>query len=242
MLAARVKRGLPVANMGSSDMTKQESFKRRIRERMAKTGERYAAARRVLLEQAASQNRRRVWHAEPEMSNEAIINGTGRGWDDWCDLIDARPAGIEGHTAIATYVRDDLSTDPWWSQGVTVGYERITGLRLPYERPDGTFTASKSKTVVIDPAELRSMLLDDDRRDDLFPGFSTVRTSAPDSKTIVIEIGAGVTEFRVSDASDSADGARRAKVSVQHSKLPAHQLVEEWKFYWADWLKAIDGA
>jgi hypothetical protein len=33
-------------------MTRQESFKRRIRARMEKTGEKYGAARRSLIEQA----------------------------------------------------------------------------------------------------------------------------------------------------------------------------------------------
>lgn len=223
-------------------MTKQESFKRRIRQRMAKTGERYAAARRVLLEQAASQNRRRAWIAEPEMSDEAIKNGTGRGWDDWCDLIDQRPEGIDGHTAIATYVRDVLGTGPWWTQGVTVGYERITGLRLPYERPDGTFTAGKSKTVVFDPDELRSLLLDDTRRSDLFPGHSTTIKSKPTAKAIRIEVGQGIAQFGISPASNGKDGQRRAKITIQHEKLPTYELVEEWKFYWTDWLDAIDGA
>lgn len=223
-------------------MTKQESFKRRIRERMAKTGERYAAARRVLLEQAASQNRSRVWQAEPEMSDDAVRNGTGRGWDEWCDLLDQRPDGIEGHTAIATYVRDVLKTDAWWSQGVTGGYERITGLRLPYERPDGTFTASKSKTVVFDPDALRSMLLDEDLRGALFPGLATTLRSRPDAKAIRIDVGPGVAQFGIGQADDSKDGLRRSKVVVQHEKLPTYELVEEWKFYWGDWLKAIDGA
>ena len=54
-----------------------------------------------------------------------IRQNTGRGWDDWCDVIDAWPGRVDGHTAIATYVREDLGIGPWWGQGVTVGYERL---------------------------------------------------------------------------------------------------------------------
>lgn len=222
-------------------MTKQESFKRRIRERMGKTGERYAAARRVLLQQAASEKRSRVWQSEPEMSDDAIRNGTGRGWEEWCDLLDQRPEGLDGHTAIATYVRDDLGTGPWWSQGVAVGYERITGLRLPYERPDGTFTASKSKTVVIDAHDLRAMLFDDELRAGLFPGLATTLRSRSEANAIRIDVGPGVAQFGVTPATDAGDGRTRSKVTVQHDKLPTYELVEEWKFYWGDWLAAIDG-
>jgi hypothetical protein len=69
-------------------MTTQESFKRRIRTRMAKAGERHGAARRVLIEQAPTQGGR-TWAAEPEMRYETVRSATGRGWDEWCDVIDA---------------------------------------------------------------------------------------------------------------------------------------------------------
>ncbi len=209
---------------------------------MERTGERYAAARRVLLEQAANQNRSRVWQSEPEMSDDAVRNGTGRGWDEWCDLLDQRPQGIDGHTAIAAYVRDALGVDAWWAQGVTGGYERITGLRLPYERPDGTFTASKTKTITIDASKLRHMLLDKDGRAALFPGRSTRLRSRPDAKAVRLEIGPGVAQFGIGPANETKDGRPRSKVTVQHAKLPTYELVEEWKFYWGDWLGAIDSA
>ncbi len=59
-------------------MTTHASFKRRIRARMEKTGERYGAARRTLLEPASAQ-RSRVWVSEPEHSDKAILAATGRG-------------------------------------------------------------------------------------------------------------------------------------------------------------------
>ena len=114
-------------------MTQQESFKRRIRARMEKTGERYLAARRILIDQA-SKNRRRTWKAEPETSDDSVSSATGRGWDDWCDLIDEWPGHADGHTAIAAYLIAEHGVDPWWAQSVTVGYERITGLRLQIGR------------------------------------------------------------------------------------------------------------
>ncbi|MGH9890772.1 MAG: hypothetical protein ACREA0_02055, partial [bacterium] len=142
------------------EMTKQESFKERIRSRMEKTGERYNAARRMLIEQAdGRKSSGRKWIAEPEMSEETIRANTGRGWDEWTDLLDSWSATTKGHTAIATHVRESYGVDGWWAQSVTVGYERIKGLRLRYQGPDGTFTANKSKTVKVDPKALRRMLL-----------------------------------------------------------------------------------
>ena len=63
---------------------RRASFKRRVRARMAKTGERYGAARRVLIEQATD-GRRRTWAADPEFAvgpGEFGLNGLDFGADD----------------------------------------------------------------------------------------------------------------------------------------------------------------
>lgn len=214
-------------------MTKQESFKRRIRARMAKTGEKYGAARRVLLDHTSQQGR--TWVDEPEMTDDAVRVATGRGWDEWCDLIDAWPGHTDGHGAIAEYVREEHAVDGWWSQSVTVGYERITGLRLRYQQPDGTFNAGKSRTVTTDAVVLREMLLNDDDRSDLFPGFDTELRSRPNSKMIRIAIGPGTAQI----ALDPQVGGK-TKISIAHEKLPSPEEVERWKLYWGKWLEAID--
>jgi len=215
-------------------MTKQEAFKHRIRARMEKTGERYGAARRVLIEQS-NRGGRRAWVAEPDMSDDSLRAATGRGWDEWCDIIDAWPGNRDGHTAIATYVRDELGVDGWWAQTVTVGYERITGLRLPYQQPDGTFSAGKSRTVAAAAADLKAMLIDATDRADLFPGFETELRSRPASKVVRIAIGPGTAQIALDALPDG-----RTKVSVVHDKLPSFDEVEQWKIYWSEWLEAID--
>ena len=42
------------------------------------------------------------------------------------------------HTEIAAMVNKTWKVDGWWSQTVTVGYERIKGLRARGQRRDGT--------------------------------------------------------------------------------------------------------
>ena len=216
-------------------MTRQESFKRRIRARMEKTGERYVAARRALLEKA-EHDRRRAWVAEPETSDESVRAATGNGWDDWCDIIDAWPGNADGHTAIAAYLTDDHGVDGWWAQSVTVGYERITGRRLPYQRPDGTFTAGKSRTLRVDAGVLRSLLLDDRDRAELFPGVPTDLRSRPDSKVVRLAVLPGTVLIALDPTVDG-----RTKVSIAHEKLPSSASADEWRFYWGEWLEAIDG-
>lgn len=214
-------------------MTTQESFKRRVRTRMATTGERYAAARRVLLA-ASARGGGRVRVSPPEMSDEAIRRGTGRDWDEWCDLVDAWPGHVDGHAAVAAWVHAEHGIDHWWAQGVTVGWERITGRRLPGQMTDGTFTANKSAVVPVPADDLRAALLDEAGRRDLLPGQDVVLRSRPTSKTIRLQVGPGVASFTLEPRPDG-----RTKVAVAHERLPDHHLVEEWKFFWADWLTAL---
>ncbi len=214
-------------------MTQQESFKRRIRERMGKTGERFAAARRALVQPPAKAGR--VWISQPEVNDESIRKGTGRGWDEWCDLIDAWPGNRDGHTAIAKFVHEELGLGGWWGQGVAVGYERITGLRLPHQMADGTFTASKSRTVDIDASAFRELLLSVEARADLFPLVITELRSKPTAKVLKVAVGPGIAAFYVDAAKDG-----RTKLTIAHEKLPTFDSVEEWKFYWTEWLDAIE--
>ncbi|MDP8930263.1 MAG: DUF4287 domain-containing protein [Actinomycetota bacterium] len=217
-------------------MTRNECFKRRIRERMAKTGEKYGAARRILIEQATAR-RDRAWVSDPEQSDEVIGDNTGRGWDQWRELIDAWPGYDQGHTAVASWLQDEHDLDGWWAQAVTVGWERITRRRLPHQMADGTFTANRSATITTDPAALREMLLDDDDRADLFPGMHPELRSRPTSKNVRVALTDGVAEIAIVAKDD-----RRATVTVAHAKLSSPEEVTHWKAYWGDWLEALDEA
>lgn len=215
-------------------MTAHESFKRRVRARMAKTGERYAAARAVLLAQAASRTSARTWVSDPEHSEEIILRNTARTWDEWCDVIEAWPGHTAGHTAIAKYLMANHGVNGWWAQGITVGWERITGRRLPYQMADGTFTAGRSRTVPHPPDALRELLLDDASRADLFGGLATQLRSKPSAKAIRIQIGPGIALFTLTAASD-----HRTKLAVTHEKLPTADAADEWRFFWEEWLDAL---
>ncbi len=222
-------------------MTTQESFKKRVRARMAKTGEKYNAARRALIEQASQHPGieptvgGRVWAAQPEHSDEAVREATGRGWDAWVDLIEAGPVTDEGHTAVAAWLQDVHDVEGWWAQSVTGGWERITGRRLPHQMPDGTFTANRSQTIAgLDREAVRALLLDEDGRAVLFPGHDVELRSRPTSKSLRFGMGGGVALIDVAARDDD-----RTVVTVSHEKLPSFDDVALWKDFWGDWLDAL---
>jgi hypothetical protein len=214
-------------------MTRNESFKRRIRARMAKTGEKYNAARRALIEQARDHDAL-DWASEPEHPDEVVRSNTGRGWEEWRALIDTWPGHEDGHAAVAAWLQEEHGVPGWWAQSVTVGWERITGRRLPNQVADGTFTANKSATITLDHDALREMLLDEAGRADLFPGLDPHLRSRPTSKNVRIGLEQGVAEF---DLAPKEDG--RVTVTVSHAKLTSPEDVAQWKQFWGDWLEAL---
>lgn len=222
-------------------MTKHESFKRRIRSRMAKTGERYNAARRALLDPGPTTPPGSGWVSAPEANDALVTEKTGRSWDAWVALIDAGPGREAGHTAIATWLRDEHGVDAWWAQGVTVGYERITGIRLPGQMPDGTFTVSRSRTMPGDAASTRALVLDDDDRAALLPGLRTSLRSKATSKQLRFDLvdeasgeGTGVLALAI----DAAKAG--VKLVVTHEQLPSAEAADVWKAFWGDWIADLE--
>lgn len=138
---------------------------------------------------------------------------------------------------VASWLEDEHDLDGWWAQAVTVGWERITGRRLPHQMADGTFTANRSATITTDPAALREMLLDDDDRAALFPGMDPELRSRPTSKNVRVGLTDGVAEIAIDPKDD-----RRATVTVAHAKLSSPEEVTHWKAYWGDWLEALHEA
>lgn len=224
-------------------MTTQESFKRRVRERMSRTGERYAAARRSLLpEPPPSDDAGPGWVSRPEASDEKIKENTGHGWDEWVSIIDDGPGRAAGHTEIAAWVAAHHDVSGWWAQSVTVGYERITGIRLPGQMPDGTFSVSRSKTLDLDRETAHALLLDDADRASLVPGLTLTPRSRPGVKRprfAVADAGAqDPAQHGVLTVSTDPVG-HRTRMTLTHDRLASPAAVEHWREFWGEWLAAL---
>jgi hypothetical protein len=128
-------------------MTEHKSFKRLVRARMEKTGESYTAERANLL--------RAEEPHEPDgsalvTSDTAIRQRTGRGWEQWFELLDQWGAGDRTHREIARWVAAKQGVEPlaWNAQAVAGSYEQARGLRAVGEKDDG-FAITVSKTVAV---------------------------------------------------------------------------------------------
>lgn len=189
-------------------------------------------------ETASAASADRDWVAQPDHADALVREKTGRGWNDWVAAIDAGPGRAAGHTAIAAWLVEQ-GVDPWWAQGVTVGFERITGLRLPGQMPDGTFTVSRSRVVPMSRPDVRELLLDDASRAALLPDHETPMLSKPGVKTPRFALLRGDERLGVVSFAVDAAPADRTRLTVTHSQLATAADAARWKQFWGDWLAAL---
>lgn len=211
-------------------MTKQRSFKRRVRERMEKTGESYSAARSQV-----SAKRERVQEAHTRLadtagrpSDESVVAATGRSWDAWFSLLDEWGARERPHKETAAYLVEEHGVPGWWAQSVTVYYERARGLRLKHQKKDG-FSVSASKTVGVPAGVLHEAVVDPQARQTwLTDGTMSLRTSQP-GRTARFDWGEGPTRVTVWL---EEKGPAKTTVTVAHERLPDPDEAETAKAAW----------
>jgi len=209
-------------------MTKNKDLKRLVRARMRKTGESYTAARaQITGSDNAVSAPRASWPELAGQSDETMRKSTGRDWAEWVEVLDAIGATELTHTEIARYVRDELGIDAWWAQGVTVGYERIRGLRAKHQRRGGDFEASKSRTFSVPVAALFAAFADERGWARWLGAEAAVRT-AKANKTMRLT-WPDATSVEVSF---TEKGPSKCAVTVTHKKLASAEAVAAAKAEW----------
>lgn len=219
-------------------MPENKDFKRLVRSRMQKTGESYTAARSHVLKKKRP-GRSAVAPAEyPElagMSDEAVRAKTGSTWQQWVETLDARGAAEMPHREIARHLGEAHGLPGWWAQTVTVGYERIKGLRRIGQRRGGTWEVNKSKTYPVPLARLWQAFEADEHRRRWLPGVEIeVRTAtAGKSMRITWEDGTPVAVHF------TAKGEAKSQVAVQHQRLASEAAAATLRRFWTERLTAL---
>jgi hypothetical protein len=203
-------------------MPVQKDLKRLVRSRMKKTGEAYTAARLQLTRKEPIPDYAPI----AGMSDAAVRSKTGRTWAEWVRVLDAAHAMEKPHRQITEYV-SSLGTSDWWTQMVTVGYERIRGLRAKGQRRGGGYEANKSRTFAVPVETLFNAFANARKRRAWLPVKLIVRTATP-YKTMRITWD---DETRV-QLGFMTKGAARSAVAVQHEKLPDKAAADAIKAAW----------
>ena len=207
-------------------MPSQKDLKRLVRSRMKKTGEAYTAARLRLLEKKSEPAP--DYAALAGLSDASVKKQTGRDWTEWLRVLDAAGAKEKPHRDIAQYV-SSLGTPSWWSQMVTVGYERIRGLRDRTQRRGGSYEASKSRTFNVPLAKLFDAFASPARRRKWLSVKISVKSSTPKKRMrIAWDDGTSV------QLGFFEKGDNKSYVAVQHEKLRDKAHVDAIKKTWAE--------
>jgi uncharacterized protein YndB with AHSA1/START domain len=207
-------------------MPTQKDFKRRVRARMQKTGESYTAARHRLIATPGTSKPSIDRAKLAGMSDAAVRAKTGRTWAEWVSVLDEAGGTKLPHPAIAQHVAS-LGLTSWWAQTVTVGYERIRGLRERGQKRGGTYEASKSRTFSVPVSVLFDAFADVRLRRRWLPVNVSVRSVRPPRRMRMLwEDGTLVHLEFVSKST------KRSAVAVQHTKLVDRAALQHIKQTW----------
>ena len=160
-------------------------------------------------------------------SDEAVKAKTGRVWADWFRILDKAGAKKMSHKEIAAYLRDKQGIGPWWGQMVAVAYERERGLRQKFQKCDGEFSASSSRTLPVPLSKAYAAWTDEKLRQRWLPDGKLEITTATQGKYVRGKWGAS----RLS-VGFYARGPRKAQVAVDHGKLASSRESAKMKSYW----------
>ena len=244
-------------------MTTQKDFKRLVRGRMQKTGESYTTARATLLTQSTGRKAHsngtgaetnghaalpetngvapapaKIQPADFEklagMSDEKVKAATGCNWERWTWALDQVDAFKWPHQEIARYVHEKYKVPSWWTQTVTVGYERIRGLREIGQRRSGHWGASKSKTIAAAAGTVFKSFKQPALRRAWLPNKVAVRTSVPNkSLRMTWEDGTSVEVYVV------PKGRSKSQLVIEHTKLSSRAESDRMKAFWGEHLEAL---
>jgi hypothetical protein len=161
---------------------------------------------------------------------------TGRGWEEWFELLDDAGCRAASHREIADHLtRHHAEIGGWWVQTVTVHYERARGLRAVHETTRG-FVAGISRTVdvpverlfeaFVEPQLRRAWLADDSFEIRRSTPYRSVRANFRGVQASLV-------------AGFDSKGPGKSLVAVSHEKLDSPEAVDESKQFWRARLDAL---
>jgi hypothetical protein len=180
---------------------------------------------------------------------DPVARATGRDLAEWFALLDERDAREMPHKDIARLLNTEYGVPGWWSQNVTVEYEKHIGRRETGQRQDGQYEATATRTFpgtmddVLErwtarlPADRAAMTFDGIEVADL-PGVSRTekwrywRAALADGSRVTVTIGE-------KPGGPVTAGGPASTLAVTSSKLATREEAARWKTFWRAYLKAL---
>src|SRR5262245_43181558 len=183
------------------------------------------------------------------ISDDAVKRATGKAWAHWFAALDALGAAVN-HTERARHLREEHGVPPWWSQMVTVEYERARGHRVANQRSDGVFEVNVERTVPVGVADAYDAWADRKRigtwfstnvTQDVRVG-GTYRNGDGDRGTFLAVDAPRRLRFSwdnpehapgsITEVTFRAKGRNATAVRVTHTRLPSQKAVDGMRRGW----------
>jgi hypothetical protein len=156
------------------------------------------------------------------ISDEAVKTKTGKNWADWVVVLDNHGCAKMSHKEIAILVDAEYKLGGWWSQMVTVQYERALGLRDVNQNAPG-FEVSVSKTMPIALEPLYTAINSWINKQHVKIRKTNV------NKSVLMDWKADASDLKVYL---HAKGDEKTQVVMQHAKLKKKDDVEKYRAKW----------
>ena len=183
------------------------------------------------------------------MDDTPVTNATGRALGDWFAILEGRGARELPHRDIARLLQDEYDVPGWWSQNVTVEYEKHIGRRETGQTQAGDYEATVTRTL---PGDMDAALdrwvagLPEGGTAAAFDGVpfagesSISRTEKWRYWRVALADGTRVT-VTISDKPGGAAiaGGPAALLAVTSSKLPTRGDSDRWKAFWRRYLAGL---
>ncbi|MBV9419688.1 MAG: hypothetical protein JO348_07935 [Alphaproteobacteria bacterium] len=168
----------------------------------------------------------------PSISDEKVKAATGRNWMGWFVILNRANANARPHKEVATLLKEKYGVPPWWSQMITVEYERARGGRALNERPGGTFSVNVTKVFPVPLPALFKAVTDPKKRAAWFPKGTFEESSKTENKYWRGKWKNGRIELGF-----YAKGDAKSQLTLESSKLAKAEDVEKER---AAWKKAFE--
>ena len=170
------------------------------------------------------------------MSDAAVKESTGKTWPEWFKILDKAGAQKMRHQDITAYLIKEYKVGPWWTQMIAVPYEHERGLRDKFQKCDGEFAASGSRTLSVPLRKLYDAWTDERLRQRWLPNAEIKISTATKNKSLRAKWNGEASRLSVNFY---PKGARKCQVAVDHMKLPSSKECAKMKAYWFEALNRL---
>jgi hypothetical protein len=161
-----------------------------------------------------------------------MLRATGKVHAEWFAILDEHGATNHTHTEIARWLSDTHQTPGWWTQNITVAYERARGMRAPHQMADG-YSISVTRTMTTSPEQALLAFTSATIRNGWLPDAPVRQRPTRAAHTARFDWSAPASRLVVAVAPKGDD---RTTVYVSHERVADAATAERLKTAWRGWL------